>query len=91
MADPMVVTEPESAPVPTPPVPLARAQEAELLRHLRAAREEPGLWSLRQLLQLRLARLDRQLRRCLPAEFAALQAQAYLCEKLLEDIFLNPT
>lgn len=71
------------------PTMLAKQEDQDLLKRVRACREEPGLWSLRQLLQLRLAKLDRKLRQCPPAEFLKMQAEAAMYESLIEEIFIR--
>lgn len=66
-----------------------RQKEVDLLQTIRAHKETAGLWSLRSLLQLRLTRLDSQLRRCLPSDFQGVQAQAQVIEKLIDEIFVR--
>lgn len=65
-----------------------RQQEADLVRAIKqGAQQEAGLLSLRQLLQLRLKQQDQSLRRCQPADFAAVQAKAQLYDELLNELF----
>ena len=72
------------------PVPQTdRQQEAALVNKLRMERDSPGLWQFRQLLQLRLSRLDKRLRQCPLDEFPALQAQAKTYFELLDEIFVR--
>lgn len=66
-----------------------RQEEVDLLKRIRMERELPGLYSLRQLLQLRLTRQDIALRRCQQADFPALQARARLYEELLDELFVR--
>jgi hypothetical protein len=64
-----------------------RRQELALVQQVRLAAQEQALVALRRILQLRLDRQDLLLRRCQPAEFAAVQARAQILEELLRELF----
>lgn len=71
-------------------VPPERLQEQELAARLRAMRQDSPMVDFKLLLDLRLKRLDKELRRCPSTDVAAKQGQAALIEKLLEEIWMVP-
>ena len=64
-----------------------RDKQRALLAAARAAREDPGMRSLRQLLLLRLEECKATLLQCQPDEFLAAQARARVYQSILREVF----
>lgn len=67
--------------------PQERTLEQSLLQQVRANNSDPGLAALKRLLELRLQRLDRELRRCPPDQMLRKQAEAAQYEDQLKEFW----
>lgn len=65
----------------------SRKQEADLLAQAKSYRQEPGMQALKRLLELRLAKQDRVLRRCPLVDIAQEQAKAAQLDSLLNELY----
>ena len=70
--------------------PAERTQENNLLATVRANNSDPGLMALKRLLELRLLRLDRELRRGPPDQVPRRQAEAAFIEDTIKEIWNPP-